>query len=67
MKANHRRAISALNDELFALTVAIELLQKQPPDWAAILTKCESSVRRCQTIVASLSAPSDDGNPATIQ
>lgn len=67
MDAKTRRDIAALNYEIFALAVAIELLNKRRPDCAAILAKCEGSVRRCQMIIASLGARSDGGSSVTIQ
>lgn len=67
MTTNTRRAVEALTDELFALAVAIDLLQKQPPDCTTLLAKCESSIRRCQSLIASLRARSERGPPVTIQ
>ena len=41
---------------------AIEVLRRQPRDYAPILDKCEQSLQRCQTLITEL-GPDDEDDP----
>lgn len=62
MRSGTMRTVSVLADEIVALSWAIELLRRQPRDYAPILDKCEQSLQRCQTLITEL-GPDDEDDP----
>lgn len=67
MNSETTKAVAALTDEILALSWAIELLRKKPSNYVTILDKCEQSIERCQTLIASLGVQNDEEPSVTIQ